>query len=150
MATSASPDCVTNFQAAWTPQVYSSNIEHGYPNGGAVLAASTPLTGYTLVNATNTTMLSWTSPNDGQIHRLTLVFILHVTSSETGGAIAFNSFVPDGTAIGAVPVSAGGVVTGFGQFQREQLVGPNVTSTVVQTTALTVGAAVAWAQFWVA
>ena len=50
------------------------------------LVATTGVNGFMLQNATPN-ILSWTAPNDGNMHRLIVFATLHVTSSETGGKV---------------------------------------------------------------
>ena len=104
--------------------------------------------GYTLVNSTGT-ILSWTAPNDGNLHTVHLVSALHVTSPQTGGQITMDTMLPDGTAVNPTAY-AGGAGTGAAQFATDRIVEPGSTTSLVQSTALSVGAAVLWAQLWAA
>lgn len=115
--------------------------------GGLAVKTSTPVAGYTLVNATGV-ILSWTAPNDGNIHLVQLATALRVTSPETGGQIQFKFSSPDGTAGGVSQVSGGGLAAGVynGSAIPVTMVGPNTTVTVEQTSALSIGAAQFWAR----
>lgn len=111
------------------------------------LLASTGAAGYTLVNGTGT-ILSWTAPADGNMHRVLLMYSQHVTSAETGGLIQLATVTPDGGAH-SYTVQGGGSGTGFSQgSQTTYMVQSGSTVTLSQTSALTLGAAVFWAEIW--
>jgi len=107
----------------------------------ARILASTPGTGYTLVNGTGA-VISWTAPNDGNVHFVTTAIQVVVTSGETGGQFQ----VATGS-VAAVTIDAGGHGSAGSYTGSEgvsQAVLPGQTVTVNQSTALTVGAAVAY------
>jgi hypothetical protein len=111
------------------------------------LVASTGVNGFALQNGTPN-ILSWVAPNDGQAHRVTVVAELRVTSAETGGQVNLSGTLPDGTAF-SFAVENGG--QGGGQFRSQftdMLVQAGSTTTLAQNSALTVGAAVLWAELW--
>ena len=116
---------------------------------GLVQQATTGTTGYTLVNGTGN-IITWTTPNDGALHRIAVFAAIHVSSGETGGVIALTYTLPDGTAsathtlLGGAQSAgdAGPALTGL------LLVKANTTVTVKQSTALTGGAAIMWAEIW--
>ena len=113
--------------------------------------ASTGLAGFALQNGTPN-ILTWAAPNDGQMHSLFILGMLRVTSAETGGAIASNGISPDGSTFVGFTNDAGGHASA-GHFELAALyvvVGPGSTFTLAQTSALTAGAAVLWAQIWAA
>ncbi len=111
------------------------------------LQAATPLAGYQLINGTGT-IISWTTPNDGQLHRVLLLYNQHVTSGETGGQIQITTTTPD-SGTHAYTIENGGSGTGFSQGSNTAyLVAPNTAVTVAQSSALTAGAAVFWAEIW--
>lgn len=114
--------------------------------GQMSVVASTGVTGYTLVNGTGT-ILTWTAPNDGALHRVVLITGQHVTVAETGGQISLNTTLPDGTAVNPT-VFAGGSGTGGSGFTTSRNIQANSTVTLTQSSALTVGAAVLWAEIW--
>lgn len=116
---------------------------------GLELQASTGEAGFTLQPAL-TPILSWTTPNDGQLHRVVLFFILDVSAALTGGIIQF--LVPDplgnnsNTDPGPGGSAAGvhGNVTGQSTF----MAGPGKTVTLTQESGVTAGAGVVWAEIW--
>jgi hypothetical protein len=128
----------------------SARADHSHSTSGLMTnVAATSAAGYTLVNGTGT-ILSWTAPNDGALHRVMVVGTLHVTSAETGGTINVNFTAPDGTS-GAnqalFSASHGGGV--FGPDKPGTLiVQAGTVVSVQQGSALTVGAAVLWAEIW--
>jgi hypothetical protein len=120
----------------------------GHVHAGLSKVTATPLAGYTLVNGTGTVSgMTWTSPNDGQMHMILVTANIDVTSNETGGAIGVSLTSPNG--VTHVPgVYAAGLSAGFAYFTMAYFVEPNTTVTLQQTTALTAGAATLWAAIW--
>jgi hypothetical protein len=109
--------------------------------------ATTGPTGFALQNGTPS-IISWTTPSDGNLHRVTMFITWDVTSTETGGAFGMTWTAPDGGA-GALALSAGGSAAGahtptpFSAVCRA-----GTTVTLAQTSALTGGAATLWAEMW--
>lgn len=110
---------------------------------------STPAAGYALVNSTGT-IISWTAPNDGQNHRVTLFASLSVTSTETGGQIVCSYTAPDGTSTSHTVYSAGQAATDVivqgSPFSI--IIRAGSTFSLIQNTALSVGASVLFAEIW--
>ena len=131
------------FLALWVPQ--------GPGGAGLPLAlqASTGTSGYTLVNGTGN-IITWTTPNDGGLHRIAVFASIHVSSTETGGVIALTYTLPDGTASGTHTLLGGAQSAGDGVPSANYMVPieANTTVTVKQSTALTGGTAIAWAEIW--
>lgn len=114
--------------------------------GGWTLLATTGSSGFSLQNATPT-ILSWASPNDGNLHRVVLILNGNVTSAETGGAVVLDTTLPG--AVSADPqILAGGAGTGPLAGSALRIVAANTTTSLVQSSALTAGAAVIWAELW--
>jgi hypothetical protein len=122
-----------------------------YPNGGAAPLqpqASTGLAGFTLQNATPG-ILSWTAPNDGQLHRFTIFGSIHVTSAETGGQITVNYTLPDGSTPSHTLFAAGlGVGDSTPALNLSIPIKPGTTVQINQNTVLSAGAAIMWAEIW--
>jgi hypothetical protein len=116
---------------------------------GLTLKATTGPAGFALQNGTPG-ILTWTAPADGQLHRFLITSGLDVTSVATGGAIAVSFTLPDGTAVSNVTLFGGSQAAGTpnpgNSFLRTVKAGTTVT--VTQTSALTAGAAVLWAEIW--
>lgn len=110
------------------------------------LLASTGIAGFTLVNGTPN-VITWTAPNDGNMHRVLAILVKHVTSNETGGQVAVNGQTPDGIGLTPSPF-AGGQASGTYQASSVLLVPPGASVTVKQNSALTVGATSLWAELW--
>lgn len=117
--------------------------------GGLTLQASTGIGGFALQNATPT-IVTWTAPNDGQMHRAIVVGEMQVSNGpEVGGQVNVNFTDPGGTshsfqAIAAAQANGGhslGIVASYD-------VAPNTTVAVVQQTPLTGGNSVVWAEIW--
>lgn len=113
---------------------------------GLTLLASTPLAGFTLVNGTPT-MLTWTVPNDGNLHEIWLDAFIKVTSAQTGGAVTLNTELPDGSGPSSPAVFAGGLAANQSQW-FPRFVQPGSSVTLVQSSAQTLGGAVVWARLW--
>lgn len=110
----------------------------------ATTATNNP-NGFALQNGTPV-ILSWTAPNDGQLHRVSLFSTLDATSAETGGIISLTYTAPDGNG-GSAQIYPGGQ-TGVHTGGVDMIViKPGSTVSLVQT-ALTAGAAVLWAEIW--
>jgi predicted RecA/RadA family phage recombinase len=123
-------------------------------SGGAaqllVPQAATPLAGVALVNGTPT-ILSWTAPNDGKPHYFQVIASMDVSVLQVGGAVGVAFTTPDqgSNANNAFPgLFTGAQAAGFNYNQVYSLSGvvkPGSTVSVMQTSALTSGAAVMWA-----
>lgn len=113
---------------------------------GLAKQAATVVGGFPLVNGTPT-ILTWTAPNDGQQHRVTVFGTLNASAPETGGAIALNYTDPGGNSnqTNLWPGGQTGANTGNAKLI---VIGANTTVSVQQTTALTGGAASLWAELW--
>jgi hypothetical protein len=109
--------------------------------------AATPAAGFALQNGTPT-ILTWTPPNDGKLHRFIVFASLVVGSAETGGAIAQGFTDPSGVSRSQALFN-GGLGAGFASpnnFSYTVQGGQPVT--IAQSSALTVGAATLWAEIW--
>jgi hypothetical protein len=111
------------------------------------LQASTGLAGFNLQNGTPT-LISWTPPNDGFVHYALVVCTVHTTSGETGGAMAGSYTSPDGGAVGAPGLQAGGAGVGVTTAQSVFMCQGGQPVSVKQSSALTLGAAIAWAAIY--
>jgi hypothetical protein len=108
------------------------------------VVAKTPAAGTALVNGTPT-ILSWTAPNDGQLHYFSLALCLNRTLATTGGAVGL-TFTVAGSAKAAALFNgtAGAGVDYSGDspaFNLPLPCDPGTTVSIVQTSALTAGAA---------
>jgi hypothetical protein len=119
--------------------------------GAMALLASTPTAGFPLQNATPT-ILTWTAPADGKNHRAILFLMLHVTSADTGGQILseYTSNFSGATTFFAQNYAGGLGTDTDGQPASQFMftIAPGSTVTLVQNTALTLGAATLWAELW--
>ena len=119
--------------------------------GQMTLVATTAATGFALQNGTPT-ILSWTAPDDGKMHRVDVVGYAHVTTAMTGGEVDVNYTPPDGTVTYYVALNSGDG-TGNQLFSSSGggvsfLVKANTTVSLAQFAALTAGAATVYAQMW--
>jgi hypothetical protein len=112
-----------------------------------VLQATTGTGGYALVNGTGN-VISWTAPSDGALHRVMLFTTLHVTTTEVGGGISVTFNTPDGTSTTQTIYGAAQTSGVPGATTRVQLIEAGSTITISQTSALTSGASVLWAEIW--
>jgi hypothetical protein len=110
------------------------------------LQASTPLAGFSLINGTPT-ILSWTAPNDGNIHSIQVFLSQRVSSPETGGEVDLNYTYPDGGSINHTPYG-GNSGNGTNSQDYFDQIKPGSTVSVVQATALTGGTAIVWVSIW--
>ena len=114
---------------------------------GLTLKASTLAAGYTLVNGTGD-ILTWTAPDDGNLHRAMILNMLKVTGAETGGQVQAHWTDPGGGAQAAqffAPNTGAGLVR---QGNLTVFLQAGTTLTLSQDSALTAGASVLWAELW--
>lgn len=115
--------------------------------GGLQKVADAGINGFALQNGTPN-ILTWTAPNDGVPHRVTVFGGVRCSNAETGGVIQINATDLAGGGI-ARQLDAGGHGVGSFVFTASLiLVQPGTTVTVQQSSALTVGAATAFAEMW--
>ena len=97
-------------------------------------------------------ILTWTAPSDGNLHRVLVFAVLHVTSNETGGQCSITVTLPDGTTSQKTVFSAAqntGVFWPISfSYPQMQLIEAGTTVTVAQTSALTGGASTVWFELW--
>ncbi len=117
----------------------------GHVHAGFALLASTGAGGYTLGAAAGT-ILSWTAPDDGNMHVVLVMATLHVTSAETGGALDAAFTTPDGATAGANQFLGPNLAAGFYPVTQSYIVQAGSTFTLSQASALTAGASVLWAE----
>lgn len=127
--------------ATWVAEVPLSN------------QVSTPTAGFAKTNGTPI-ILSLTTPNDGNMHLVTIAIAENVTALETGGQVSI-IYTAGGHASGNVILYNGGAAAGFHNqsdtFIYTVLADPNTTVTLQQTTALTAGGpTTVWASLTVA
>jgi hypothetical protein len=128
--------------ANWTAeQLISAGTLTGLT--GMSLQATTGSAGVALINGTQS-VLSWTAPTDGNLHVISWSILLHVTSAETGGSMAtgISGLYTSGN------ISSGGIGIGWSQFGGTATLPSGDTWAITQSTALTAGAAIAYAQIW--
>ena len=113
------------------------------------LQATTGEAGFALQDATPV-ILSWTAPNDGNLHRTTVASIISISAAITGGQIRVEAYPPDGAGLASSTIYTGtnGPFSAFATFTPVFTIGPGTTVQVVQTSAVTAGAATLWAEIW--
>jgi hypothetical protein len=113
--------------------------------------ADTGTTSVPLINGTGPLLMA-TTPNDGNLHLITVVLKKVVVTTETAGAVGL-SITESGGSADTQAAFAGGLTgpatyhfggTQFGPF----VVGPNCNIAVQQTSALTGGSSGIQAQIW--
>jgi hypothetical protein len=116
--------------------------------GGLVKVADSGDAGFALQNATPT-IISWTVPNDGNLHAFEVCGAVVVSSAETGGAIQVN-YQPPTSGVHTATLDAGGHgsagTSGF--TQSGGVAAPGSVVSITQNTALTGGAAVTFCQIY--
>jgi len=120
--------------------------DHIHPTTGLLTkVADTGTSGYTLANSTPV-IISWTAPNDGNLHYVSWGMYLSVTSAETGGNIitSIQGLYSIGNGFG------GGLAVGNYVAGTNTVVPPGSTFQIKQSVALTAGASVLSAQIWAA
>jgi hypothetical protein len=125
-----------------TGVVPSSELPAGYG-----LLAATPAAGFALQNGTPT-ILTYTFPADGNQHRVLIPSSLQVTSAETGGAVSAEIVPPGGGSPALPSLAAAAQAAGNHVGSTMAICGSGTTVSVNQTSALTAGAALFWAEIW--
>jgi hypothetical protein len=113
-----------------------SGSDSGAVRNFAAIVARTPLAGFPLVNGTPN-IITWTSPNDGNLHSVIVSGIAIVASAATGGAVVMR-YTTNGVAQAQAFTAANLAANQSGSvvFSCD----PNTTAHLDQQTALTVGA----------
>jgi hypothetical protein len=117
--------------------------------GSLAKQAATPATGFALINGTPT-IISYTTPNDGNIHTAIVSIAKIVTSTETGGQINI-TYTIGGQAQNLVLLggaNAPGVFFTANAIRYVMMVDPNTTVSIVQAVALTAGASVVYVELF--
>lgn len=125
-------------------------------SGGPVgfgIVGKTGAAGIALVNGTPTIM-TWTAPNDGQMHAVMFIGAKVVASQETGGAVTLN-FTVDGNAETANVFGGGAAAQVQPMAINAATIGirpvdPNTTVTLTQSSALTGGASTLFGNLYAA
>lgn len=114
---------------------------------GLQLQASTGTAGYALVSGAGT-ILSWTAPDDGNLHRALVMCAAVVTSAQTGGQVDANWTSPGNVSVGwGIIPPASGTGWNYSLSFPPILVAPGTTLTVTQE-AMSAGAVTVWAEIW--
>jgi hypothetical protein len=108
----------------------------------ALMLTSTAVAGFALVNGTPNIM-TWTAPNDGNLHVVICILNLDVTSSLTGGLITAQYSLPNGS-VNTPTQFASGQSSGFHTSVGGYIIEAGTTFVVSQATTVTAGAAVLW------
>jgi hypothetical protein len=123
--------------------------------GTLALQATTGEGGYALVNGTGN-IITWTAPNDGNLHRFVIFTRLIVASSLTGGQIYAGN---GGTALTGGTLNSGAFLWAAGQGNGDYfltktteaaagVLGPAEQIYIKQNSAVTGGSAVLFAEIW--
>lgn len=111
------------------------------------LQATTGVDGFALQDATPT-ILSWTAPDDGNLHRVLFVTSLYVSSASTGGQVNCYGGLPQGgNAYNEIAAATHAAGAEFGNACW-LIVGPGQPAVIYQASALTAGDAILYAEIW--
>ena len=142
-------DPTVNETALNQSEIASAGVVTGASAAGAVTGdggqrgnLSTPTTGFALANGTPN-ILTWTAPDDGQLHSVTAYAFIHVTSAETGGQVNL-TWTTGGVAAGTT-LDPGGHAAGSYDGGKSFACDPGTVVSIDQATALTAGAAKVYA-----
>jgi trimeric autotransporter adhesin len=121
----------------------------GHVHTGLSQVATTGLTGVALVNGTgNLSGMTWTAPNDGNLHRVLLLATTVASGSPSGGIIQASYTDPSNTA----RASQGAFATQASGYnypsQFVWMIYPNTTFLLKQTSPLTAGSATLYGDIW--
>lgn len=138
------------FRVDGNGNVTCKSLSTGTPGSASptlALQAATPVAGVALINGTQN-IITWTAPNDGLLHRVLVFINASVTVSETGGACGTSITSPDGTTHVPGTLGGGSTAGSLPNVTQSLFVKAGTTVTVQQTSALTAGTAVVWADIW--
>ena len=126
---------------------------------GLTKVADTGAAGFALQNGTPT-ILTWTAPNDGNLHSAVVIIGLKVTATLAGGVVAptlggvvYNNQSGSNNYFfgGGNPTSGSSIfVPADGGLNNTFPVFAGTTFAIQQTSALTAGASIVYAQIWAA
>ena len=107
------------------------------------------LAGFVLQNAIVNPIISWSVPNDDQLHRVQIFASMTVQVAETGGLIQVKGVNPDG-APWTHTLFPAGLDTGEQSpaLSISRIIEPGSTVSVLQASALTAGQASMWPEIW--
>jgi hypothetical protein len=112
------------------------------------LQASTGIDGFVKQDATPV-MLTWQVPDDGNMHRVAVFCSEQCVTTETGGSVSAFIIPPNGGAAAEPQFLAASLVGGNHVGSTFGIVGPGVTVTIEQTSALTAGGpTTVWCEIW--
>lgn len=114
-----------------------------------VLQAATGVGGYPVQAVSQLSIISWTAPADGNLHRVLLMAGKQVTTLEVGGAVSLFVQSPGDGAAASYSVFAG--TQAAGDYAGTALFLPVKAGSTVnfkQTSNLTSGASLVWAELW--
>lgn len=111
------------------------------------LVATTGIVGFNLA-ATSGDIITWTAPNDGNMHRVMTIVEMHVTSALTGGQVQAVHNPPDGGSYNAQIIAANSAAGYHNISNPVYLVAPGGTFAVHQGSGVSAGAGVVWAEIW--
>lgn len=118
-------------------------------SSGLSLQASTGTTPYTLLSSGSVpqTILSWTAPTDGQLHRVVIIAMQHVATTQVAGNIDA-SFTDPASGTDSTFLLMGSLSSGYKNVISPLFIAQASTITVVQQTLLTSGAGTLWCEIW--
>lgn len=116
--------------------------------GPLSLLVTTDVGGFAYVNGTPT-ILSWTAPQDGQLHRVCVFAGGQVGVTQVGGAVTLAAQNPSG-GNAVTQLDPGGHAVGAIVFATPKflIVESGGLVTVQQSSAMTSGTATLWAELW--
>jgi hypothetical protein len=122
-----------------------------FPDQTLKLRASLGSAGFPLGSTAPATMLTFTTPDDGQIHAVQIFATMRITTAYTGAEISLTYVDPFGsTSIVPAWIPAGSS-SGTGAYRggvSAVLANPNTAVTLIQETALTAGAGTFYGEIW--
>lgn len=136
-----SPQILSAAGSSVQPTAPQPNPSQSGNSGELGLLATTTPVGVPLINGTQT-ILSWTAPQDGQLHRVEVFCTEVVTNATTAG---ITQVTVNGT---ATTLISGGQAVGSQIGQAQVILQPGGTITIRQNTAMTAGAATVYAELW--
>lgn len=125
---------------------YGEKVGGNSTGSGPSLVATTGASGVALTNGYQN-IVTWTAPNDGNLHTVTLIGDMNVTSTLTGGGVSLQFTTPAGT-VTYTNFLNNGVVGDHQSSTQPLLVKAGSEVILYQTSPMTAGAATVYIEIW--
>jgi hypothetical protein len=127
---------------------YTGTVVQSAPTQVATMSTGGAAFGTGTGTGTALSGLTYTTPDDGQLHRVDALLDINVAVALTGGQFSLVCVDPSGSTFKPQLIAAASG-TGPTSGGVTRLVGPNTTVSIVLNSAITAGSGTYWGQLWV-